>query len=139
MIEDEIKLIQVQESLEKELSTSFRDLSLYDTIHRCLLLGQVTRALKLKTDFKMSDKRYWWIKTRALIQSEQFGELEKQAKSHPKQVVLGYIGVIESLIDSNYFDVAGEIVQMMLKSCKDEKAAARYMAMIEQGKSKDLD
>ena len=44
---------------------------------RCLIKMDSSNAKKLKDDFKMSDKQYWWIRIKALCHTSNYQELEK--------------------------------------------------------------
>lgn len=57
-VEDEIRLIKVQELLEKEMGQTFDGLSLHETILKCLRMGQDDRAKKLKAEFKVDTQKY---------------------------------------------------------------------------------
>jgi hypothetical protein len=57
MVEDSIKLLQLQTQLEKDLKEKFIGMSVSQTIYKCILLGQGTKAAKVKTDFKVPEKR----------------------------------------------------------------------------------
>ena len=54
------RLLAFQQTLEKEATDKieFFDLSVDETIKKCLLNGMSKRADKLKSDFKVPDKRY---------------------------------------------------------------------------------
>ncbi len=55
-------------------------MSLSDTIYNCILLGDKNET-KLKSDFKVPDKRYWWIKISALAKLDRWDKLEKFSKT----------------------------------------------------------
>jgi hypothetical protein len=57
----------------------FSGLSLSDTIYNCILIGDKSES-KLKSDFKVPDKRYWWIKIAAYAKLEKWDKLEKFSK-----------------------------------------------------------
>lgn len=57
-MDEAIKLLQFQLILEKETTQTFTGLSTSETIYKCTTLGQHTKATKIKTDFKIPDKRY---------------------------------------------------------------------------------
>jgi hypothetical protein len=54
-------------------------LSLSDTIYNCILIGDKNES-KLKSDFKVPDKRYWWIKIAAYAKLDNWKKLEKFSK-----------------------------------------------------------
>lgn len=60
MMDESARLLAFQQQLEKEADgkVSFFGLSVDDTITTCLLNGMSKRADKVKSDFKVPDKRY---------------------------------------------------------------------------------
>jgi hypothetical protein len=59
MMDESSRLLTMQEQLEKEADgkVTFFGLSVNETIRTCLLNGMSKRADKVKTDFKVPDKR----------------------------------------------------------------------------------
>lgn len=61
MCEDELKLLAAQQSLQTEGGESFNiplvGLSLNETVRQCLIHNMGKKAEKLRTDFKIPDKR----------------------------------------------------------------------------------
>ncbi|OAJ45213.1 hypothetical protein BDEG_28371 [Batrachochytrium dendrobatidis JEL423] len=99
-LEDQSKLLQIQSTLERELTgQTFLDLSVTDTVFKCLILGHMSRALKIKSDLKMDDRRFAWLELRAIIQNETWEALDKFAKSNPK---FGHKHVVESLLEAGH-------------------------------------
>ena len=90
------------------------DLSLYDTIALCIQQNDQTRAEKLRKDFKVSDKHFWWIKVQALCEARNFMELEKFAKA--KKSPIGYKPFVEECIaKSNRFEAKKYIARLPLE------------------------
>jgi hypothetical protein len=60
MMDEYSRLLGFQQTLEKETTDKieFFGLSVDETIKKCLLNGMSKRADKLKSDFKVPDKRY---------------------------------------------------------------------------------
>ena len=60
MMDESARLLTFQQQLEKEADgkVSFFGLSINETIRTCLINGMSKRADRLKTDFKVPDKRY---------------------------------------------------------------------------------
>jgi hypothetical protein len=56
-VDEAIKLLQLQLTLEKDTQQSFTGLSVSETVYKCTTLGQHTKATKVRTDFKVPDKR----------------------------------------------------------------------------------
>jgi hypothetical protein len=87
-LEDQIKLLVAQEELEKELRQKYVDLSVSQTIYKLVIDGQISKAAKIKSDFKVPDERFWWLKIRALGETKNWTELDKFVKS--KKSPIGY-------------------------------------------------
>ncbi|XP_059755008.1 vacuolar protein sorting-associated protein 16 homolog isoform X3 [Balaenoptera ricei] len=91
--EDQMRLLRLQRRLEDELGGRFLDLSLHDTVTTLILSGQNKRAEQLARDFRIPDKRLWWLKLTALADLEDWEELEKFSKS--KKSPIGYLPFVE--------------------------------------------
>jgi vacuolar protein sorting-associated protein 16 len=62
MMEEYVRLLQLQQQLEKEVegaqqNNKFFGLSINETIRLCILNGMLKRADKIRSDFKVPDKR----------------------------------------------------------------------------------
>jgi len=91
--EDQMRLLRLQRRLEDELGSHFVDLSLHDTVTTLVLGGHSKRAEQLARDFRIPDKRLWWLKLTALADLEDWEELEKFSKS--KKSPIGYLPFVE--------------------------------------------
>ncbi|XP_006894253.1 PREDICTED: vacuolar protein sorting-associated protein 16 homolog isoform X2 [Elephantulus edwardii] len=91
--EDQMRLLRLQRRLEDELGGQFLDLSLHDTVTTLILGGHNKRAEQLARDFRIPDKRLWWLKLTALAELEDWEELEKFSKS--KKSPIGYLPFVE--------------------------------------------
>lgn len=91
--EDQMRLLRLQRRLEDELGGRFLDLSLHDTVTTLILGGHNKRAEQLARDFRIPDKRLWWLKLSALADLEEWEELEKFSKS--KKSPIGYLPFVE--------------------------------------------
>ncbi len=87
--ETEIRLLYLQRELEASVAAGeFLGCSLSDTLYRLILARQYKQAGKVRSDFKVPDKRYWWIQVKALAQLSDWAELESLANS--KKSPIGY-------------------------------------------------
>lgn len=91
--EDQIKLLRVQRKLQEDLDKPYLDYSLHDTVYNLLLDGMLKKAEQLYKEFKIPDKRYWWLKISALAEKEDWDELEKFSRS--KKSAVGYLPFVE--------------------------------------------
>ncbi len=74
-MDDEARLIARQDDLEKKLyNVKLKGLSLLDTLD-VLLINFEKDAETLKNDFKISDKRFWWVKIQAYAKKNAWPQL----------------------------------------------------------------
>ncbi|XP_054247660.1 vacuolar protein sorting-associated protein 16 homolog isoform X2 [Indicator indicator] len=91
--EDQIKLLRLQRHLQEDFDKPYLDLSLHDTVSNLILDGHHKRAEQLYREFKIPDKRYWWLKINALATRGDWEEMEKFSKS--KKSPIGYLPFVE--------------------------------------------
>jgi len=89
MAEENHRLLNNQSRLEEQLGKPFVNLSLNETLKQLLKEGETKTADKLKADFKISDRKYYWIKIRAYGESSQWTELLTLAKSKKSPIGIG--------------------------------------------------
>ncbi|KAF2225710.1 Vps16, N-terminal region-domain-containing protein [Elsinoe ampelina] len=73
-------LLKMQEAFENDLNEHFSGLSVNDTIYKLIRLGNIKRSQKVQSEFKVTDKIYWWIRLRALVSRRDWKELEEIGK-----------------------------------------------------------
>ena len=128
MMEESARLLIFQQQLEKETDgkITFFGLSVTETIRTCLLNGMSRRADKIKSEFKVPDKRYvsslskahdnepitlcrfWYIKLQALTATRDFDGLDTFAKS--KRSPIGYEPFVHHLVEKSYLKEAAGYV-----------------------------
>ena len=86
--DQEISLLLLQQGLEAKTKAQFVGSSISSTIYRTILLGDESGASKMAKSFNVPDKRYWWIKIRALGELGAWEALEKFSKD--KSSPIGY-------------------------------------------------
>ncbi|KAI8484680.1 Vacuolar protein sorting-associated protein 16 [Branchiostoma belcheri] len=86
--EEQVRLLKYQMRLEEELKRPYLDLSLHDTISQLTTEGNHKLAEQLRKEFKVPDKRFWWLKIQALAEGSDWAELDRFAKS--KKSPIGY-------------------------------------------------
>ncbi|XP_053258095.1 vacuolar protein sorting-associated protein 16 homolog [Podarcis raffonei] len=91
--EDQIKLLRSQRRLQADFDKPYLDESLHDTVYNLILEGNHKRAEQFYRDFKIPDKRFWWLKISALAEQGDWEELEKFSKS--KKSPIGYLPFVE--------------------------------------------
>lgn len=96
--EDAARLLQMQAGYEAEADhrVALRGLSLSDTISALITHGLGKRAEALRSAFKVPDKRWWWLKLKALAAAKNWTALETFAKS--KKSPIGYEPFVRHLL-----------------------------------------
>eukprot|EP01118_Nematostelium_gracile_P020450 TRINITY_DN9916_c0_g1_i1.p1 TRINITY_DN9916_c0_g1~~TRINITY_DN9916_c0_g1_i1.p1 ORF type:complete len:794 (-),score=201.81 TRINITY_DN9916_c0_g1_i1:37-2124(-) len=94
--DDQIRLLLLQKDLEATLGGHFVDLSLSDTMSILIEQGHGKRVQRIKSDFSVPDKRFWWIKLKALAKSRDWMALEKFSK---EKSPIGYAPFAEICIE----------------------------------------
>lgn len=113
LVDESIRLVSFQQALEKEDGhrTVWIGLSLNDTIRECLVkIGKgggsssiltsspmLKRAEKLKSEFKLSEKRWWSLRVDAFITLRDWDGLANFVKSK-RPPPLGYEPIIAKLV-----------------------------------------
>ncbi|KAH9941720.1 vacuolar protein sorting-associated protein 16 [Epithele typhae] len=102
MMDESVRLMTLQQTLEKEADgkVAFFGLSVNETIRECLINGMSKRADKVKSDFKVPDKRFWHVKMQALTAIRDFEGLEMFAKS--KRSPIGYEVFVKHLVEKGH-------------------------------------
>lgn len=85
-LEDAQKLLRFQEAFEKDLTEKFVGLSINDTLSKLIKTGNMKRSQKVQTEFKVSDKTYWWIRLRALVSRRDWRELEEMSRNRKSPI-----------------------------------------------------
>jgi len=85
-IEETQKLLKMQETFQKDLEESFAGLSINETIYRLVRSGNMKRAQKVVSEFKVQDKVLWWIKLRALVSRRDWRELEEMGRGRKSPI-----------------------------------------------------
>ncbi|KAK0096935.1 hypothetical protein PV326_003829 [Microctonus aethiopoides] len=88
LTEEQIKLLKYQRSLEDTLHESVIGKSLHDTVKLLLLQNEIKLANGLRSEYKIPDRRYWWLRIGCLAENNHWEELEKFSKS--KKSPIGY-------------------------------------------------
>ncbi|KAL4611380.1 hypothetical protein ACB092_08G119400 [Castanea dentata] len=120
--EEHAKLIRMQHELEVTTKQAiFVDSSISDTIRTCIVLGNHRAAMKVKTEFKVSEKRWYWLKVFALATIRDWDALEKFSKE--KRPPIGYRPFVEACIEA---DEKGEALKYIPKLADPRERAESY-------------
>ncbi|KAI0828653.1 vacuolar protein sorting-associated protein 16 [Trametes gibbosa] len=121
--DESVRLLTQQQQLEKEADgkIAFFGLSVNETIRTCLVNGMAKRADKVKSDFKVPDKRFWYTKLHALTEIRDFEGLELFARS--KRSPIGYEVFVKHLVEKDHPKEAATFVAR----CDGPKRADLYV------------
>ncbi|XP_026677997.1 vacuolar protein sorting-associated protein 16 homolog [Diaphorina citri] len=97
LCEEQIKLMKYQRQMEESLKFDFQGLTLHETLEKLLSLQKVKLADNLRTEYKVPDKRYWWLRIKALGQAEDWVGLDKFSKL--KKSPIGYEPFIDVCLE----------------------------------------
>ncbi|TIB73013.1 hypothetical protein E3Q08_01739 [Wallemia mellicola] len=89
--------------------------SVNDAIRELLNKDDIKGAEKLKTDFKVSDKRWWYLRLHHLIEKSDYDGLEELASS--KKSPIGYEPFVKALKKAGNKKLAGEYI----KKCEPKR------------------
>ncbi|KAJ1935804.1 Vacuolar protein, partial [Linderina macrospora] len=104
-LDSHIKLLKVQYQLEQEMQgESFVGLTVNETLAKCVVRGNYTRANKLKGDFKVPERRFYWIKVHALVQRRDWAELARLANA--RKPPIGYRAFVDECIGALQYQEA---------------------------------
>lgn len=133
MMDENARLLAVQQQLEKDSqgNAKFFGLSVSETIRACIMNGMSNKADRVRSDFKVPDKRFWHIKLRALIALRDFEVLEVFARS--KRSPIGYEVFVKQLVEAGHSREAAMYVVRcdapkrveLYVLCNDWRAAGR--------------
>ncbi|KAI0539836.1 vacuolar protein sorting-associated protein [Xylaria digitata] len=79
-------LLRTQEALGRDLTDSFKGLSVNETLYKLIHLGYSNKAKRIQSEFKVPEKVAWWIRLRALVAKRDWNEIEEIAKSRKSPI-----------------------------------------------------
>ncbi|CAG9822683.1 unnamed protein product [Phaedon cochleariae] len=100
MCDDYIKTIRFQREVEEKVpgaKNKFIGKSIHDTCKILLEMKETKLAEKFRNDFKIPDKRYWWLKISSLAKQKEWIELEKFSKV--KKSPIGYAPFVDVCLE----------------------------------------
>ncbi|KAG4068339.1 hypothetical protein HA402_007859 [Bradysia odoriphaga] len=102
LCDDTRKLLKQQQNIAEKYSsqtTQLYGLSVHDTIKQLLNIGDIKLADKMKSEYKVPDRRYWWLRIEVYAAHFQWDELDKFSKS--KKSPIGYEPFVEVCLKYN--------------------------------------
>ncbi|ETS65113.1 hypothetical protein PaG_00571 [Moesziomyces aphidis] len=129
LVDEQIRLLAFQQALEKEDGhrSQFTGLSLNETIRQLLFRNMSKKADKLRSDFKVPDKRYWNIKLDTLAQSKDWDGLWSFANS--KRSPIGYTPFVVKLVELNHVQESMRFVPK-IQDKSDRNAFTSYLSRL---------
>ncbi|XP_053710032.1 vacuolar protein sorting-associated protein 16 homolog isoform X1 [Synchiropus splendidus] len=97
--EDQIRLLRFQKKLDDDKALGLLGMSLQKTMESLLEVGLHKETDQLYREFKVPDKRYWWLKLKSLAEKEEWEEVEKFSRS--KKSPIGYLVFVEVCMKKN--------------------------------------
>merc|ERR1719201_1336139 len=79
--EDQLRLITFQKKMSQKHGSKFQGLSVSDTLFFLITRGDLASADMLRKQYKVPDKRFYWIKVKALAKAGDWAELERFGKA----------------------------------------------------------
>lgn len=120
LCDDHRKLMKQQKVLEEKFSRAFYGISLHDTIKELLVLGDIKSAEKIRSDHKMTDKHFWFLRIEILGSNYQWEELEKFSKS--KKSPVGFEPFVDVCLKARNVNQAKKYID----KCRDDKKITWY-------------
>ncbi|KAB0802860.1 hypothetical protein PPYR_05046 [Photinus pyralis] len=128
--EEALRLLKYQRSLKDKINEDLVGKSVHDTCTRLLELKDIKEAERMRSNFKIPDRRYWWLRIKCLADAHDWIELEKFSKS--KKSPIGYAHFVDVCLEKNNISEAVKylprvsediIVKYYVKANKLEEAA----------------
>lgn len=110
MVSEHQKLLVTQDAMEEASRETLVDLSVSETLHNLIVLGDKKRATALKEDFKVSDARYWLIQIKALAEMGDWSSLYTFARD--KKSPVGMRPFAEACLEKANADEAAKYIAM---------------------------
>lgn len=133
MMNESVRLLALQQQYEKDLDgkTKFFGQSVSETIRTCILNGMNKKADRVKSEFKVPDKRFWYLKLYALTAMRDFDALDSFARS--RRSPIGYEAFVKHLVEAGHLKEAATYVMRcdgpkrvgLYVLCEDWRAAGR--------------
>lgn len=112
LCDDARKLIKAQQQLDERYQV--RGMTMQATLKRLLKRGDLKVAEKMRSEYKVTDRRFWWLRIQALAEDFAWLELEKFSKA--KKSPIGYEPFVEVCLQQ--FNTVE--AKKYLPKCRDE-------------------
>ncbi|EDW82995.1 uncharacterized protein Dwil_GK22550 [Drosophila willistoni] len=115
------RMLKLQKTLSSKHGVDFNGLSIHNTISNLLKLGDLKEAEKVKNDYKVPDRRFWWLRILTMAEFSHWDQLEKFAKS--KKSPIGYEPFVEVCVKHKNKVEA----QKYIPRCRETRKVHWYM------------
>jgi hypothetical protein len=133
MMNESVRLLALQQQYEKDSDgkVKFFGQSVSETIRTCISNGMSKKADRVKSEFKVPDKRFWYLKLHALTAMRDFEALDAFARS--RRSPIGYEAFVRHLVEAGHLKEAASYVVRcdspkrvgLYVLCEDWRAAGR--------------
>ncbi|KAG2117327.1 Vps16, C-terminal region-domain-containing protein [Suillus discolor] len=133
MMNESVRLLALQQQYEKDSDgkVKFFGQSVSETIRTCISNGMSKKADRVKSEFKVPDKRFWYLKLHALTAMRDFDALDAFARS--RRSPIGYEAFVKHLVEAGHLKEAASYVMRcdgpkrvgLYVLCEDWRAAGR--------------
>ncbi|KAG2036792.1 vacuolar assembling sorting protein VPS16 [Suillus americanus] len=133
MMNESVRLLALQQQYEKDSDgkVKFFGQSVSETIRTCISNDMSKKADRVKSEFKVPDKRFWYLKLHALTAMRDFGALDTFARS--RRSPIGYEAFVRHLVEAGHLKEAASYVIRcdgpkrvgLYVLCEDWRAAGR--------------
>lgn len=112
-------LLALQTQLETDYQTKFVGVSAAETISILLKLPQLAQAQKLRTKLGISERQFWWLRLRALVDRREFDQIWELGQS--KKSPIGYQPFFDACYEAGNHDIAARFVELIAEASLEDK------------------
>lgn len=105
--EENAKLVRTQRALEQsipDLRGRLTGTSVHQTCSILLISGDIKHADKIRADFRIPERRFWWLRAQSLAKRNEWTELEKLSRS--KKSPIGYGPFVDVCLEEGKLEEA---------------------------------
>ncbi|KAH8278657.1 hypothetical protein KR018_006656 [Drosophila ironensis] len=121
LVDETRRLIKIQKTLDTKYNVRLNGLSVHDTIRELLLIGQENEAKKIRNEFKVPERRYWWLRILTFADLQKWNDLEQFSKS--KKSPIGYEPFVQVCLKQNNATEASKYIP----KCRDNRKVHWYI------------
>ena len=120
------KLLKSQRKLEdSQTHTRYTGLSVAESMSQCVMLGNARALQQLKSDFKITDKQFWYLRIRTLAQAQDWNALLELANE--KKSPVGYLPFYNAARERG---APNSVLAQIIRKISDARSRAEKFAAI---------